>query len=203
MYKWFLCVCLFLVNMNLQAETKVLAFSGSTREASLNKKLINEAAYMASEMGATVTLIDLKDYPIPFYDGDLEDSEGMPENAQALRHLFLKHDIIVIASPNYNEGPSAVLKNVLDWVSRDLKADRSREAYAGKKFVLLSASTGKSGGIRALPYLQHIIDHSGGSTLPEFVAIPHAHQVFDEDGHLIDTVLRDSLQVLIEKALAL
>src|SRR5262249_13673112 len=136
MWKWFLIFCAVLT-AHLNAETNVLAFSGSTRHDSVNKKLINEAANIAREQGANVVLIDLKEYHIPLYDGDLEDAEGMPENARYLRQLMLQSDAILIASPNYNHSIPAVLKNVLDWISRSENAERSREAFEGKKFAIM------------------------------------------------------------------
>lgn len=84
----------------LAAETKILAFAGSTRKDSCNKKLINNAAEIARKLGATVTVIDLKDYPIPFYDADLEKDQGMPENAKKIRNMMLESKGVIIASRN-------------------------------------------------------------------------------------------------------
>jgi NAD(P)H-dependent FMN reductase len=80
----------------LSAEVKVLAFSGSTREDSYNRKLLREAAVIAQEMGATVTIIDLKDFPMPFYDADLEKQQGMPPNVKRLRDLMIASDAVTI-----------------------------------------------------------------------------------------------------------
>ena len=71
---------------------KILAFAGSARRDSLNKKLVRVAARSAIEAGGEVTLIDLGDYPMPIYHGDLEDAEGLPPNALKLREMFLAHD---------------------------------------------------------------------------------------------------------------
>lgn len=99
MWKWMLVLCVAF-SAALSAETKVLAFSGSTREGSLNKKLVLEAANSARQMGAKVTVIDLKDYPLPFYDADLEAKEGMPAKAKQLRQMMIQSDVILIASRN-------------------------------------------------------------------------------------------------------
>src|SRR5689334_4293777 len=101
------------------AEVKVTAFAGSLRNDSFNKKMVKEAARMAEEMGAEVTFIDLKDYPMPFFDEDLERVEGMPESAKSFRRQLLSSDVILIASPDYNHSISGVLKNALDWLSRN------------------------------------------------------------------------------------
>ena len=67
---------------------KILAFAGSTREASFNKRLIRVAADGARAAGAEVTLIDLRDHPLPLYDGDLEASDGLPEQLSMLDKLI-------------------------------------------------------------------------------------------------------------------
>src|SRR6185295_17663173 len=98
MWKWIVILCIGF-STTLNGEIKVLAFAGSTRENSVNKKLMLEAANLASQMQADVTVIDLKDYPIPFYDEDLEAREGMPAKAKQFRQLMTQSDIILIASP--------------------------------------------------------------------------------------------------------
>src|SRR5689334_4690376 len=107
----FLLLAVISTPLAIFAELKVLAFAGSTRADSYNKKLVREAAEKAREMGALVTVIDLKDYPMPLYDADLESKNGMPENVKKLRQIMMAHDAMIIASPEYNASMSAVLKN--------------------------------------------------------------------------------------------
>ena len=59
----------------------ILAFAGSTRSGSWNKKLIAVGAESARGAGAQITLIDLRDLPMPLYDGDMEAAEGLPTSA--------------------------------------------------------------------------------------------------------------------------
>ena len=89
---------------------RILVFAGSARRDSLNKKLAREAARLAREAGAEATFVDLDDYPIPLFHGDLEAAEGMPENARKLRALFLAHDALLVASPENNSSVTALLK---------------------------------------------------------------------------------------------
>ena len=175
-----LVVALFLcITTALSAEMKILAFSGSTRADSYNKKLLQEAVAIAKEKGAEVQVIDLKDYPMPFYDGDFEEKQGMPENAKKLRTLMCASDAMIIASPEYNASFSAVLKNAIDWVSRGETGGASRDAFRGKKFALMSASLGKSGGANGLKQLRDVITAIGGEVVSNQVVVPEAHTVFD------------------------
>jgi NAD(P)H-dependent FMN reductase len=200
MLKLIVALCA-LVTLNLSAEVNVLAFSGSTREESVHKKLVLEAANIARQENANVTVIDLKDFPIPFYDGDLEAKEGMPAKAKQLRQLMIKSDVIIIASPEYNSSVSAVLKNALDWASRGENGGSSREAFKGKKFVIMSASPGSGGGARNLVHLRAIIKDIGGTVLTEQITVPDAFNAFDEKGCLTSPKLKADLQQVIQTAI--
>jgi chromate reductase, NAD(P)H dehydrogenase (quinone) len=194
---------LFLVfAMGLQASVNVLAISGSTREDSVNRKLLVEAATMAKQMNANVTIIDLRDYPMPFYDGDIETKEGMPQNAIKLQQLMNKAQVILIASPEYNRAPSAVLKNTIDWLSREKIHGLSGDAFKGKRFVLLSASPGGRGGAAGLSQLRTILEALGGSVMPEQFSLPNAYSSFDAQGNLKDQKVKAQLKALIQKALS-
>lgn len=186
---------------SLQAEIKVLAFAGSTRDDSFNLKLVKEAAHLAEQKGARVTVVNLKDYPIPFYESDLETKEGMPANAKALRQLFIQNDVIFIASPEYNGSLSALLKNILDWASRSESATSSRDAFKGKKFVLFSTSPGQGGGARGLVHLKTIIENIGGTVLANQMVVPNAYNAFNEQGQLKNPEEQASLSKLVSEAL--
>ena len=137
---------------------KILAFAGSTRTDSLNKKLARAAAAIAGEAGAEVTFVDLRDLALPLYDGDLEEASGLPEGARKLKALLRASDGFLIASPEYNSSVTAVLKNALDWASRAETDDEPPlAAFRGKAAALLSASPGALGGLRGLVHLRAIL----------------------------------------------
>lgn len=173
---------------------RVLAFAGSTRKESFNKQLARVAAEGARDAGADVTWLDLKDYPLPLYDGDLEDAEGLPENARTLKRLFAEHDGFVIASPEYNSSITAVLKNTLDWISRREGDEARLIAFQGKVAGLLSASPGALGGLRGLVHLRSILGNIGVLVLPDQLAVPKADIAFAEDGSMKDPVQQSSVQ---------
>ena len=125
---------------------KILAFAGSTRKGSFNKKLVHVAAEAVRDAGGQVTEVDLRDYPMPIYDGDLEESDGSPDRATKLYELMKQHDGLLLACPEYNSSITAVLKNTIDWVSRPREGEPPLTAFAGKVAALLSASPGALGG---------------------------------------------------------
>lgn len=166
---------------------KILAFAGSLRKDSYNKKLVAIAGKGAEEAGAQVTYIDLKDYPLPLYDQEIEDAQGIPENALKLKELMLAHDGFLIASPEYNSTMSAVLKNVIDWTSRMSKPNEVYLCAFIDKFVaLLSASPGNLGGLRGLVHVRALFGNINSIVLPQQKCIPQAHEAFDGEGNLKD-----------------
>ncbi|MFN0317535.1 MAG: NADPH-dependent FMN reductase [Burkholderiales bacterium] len=165
---------------------RILAFAGSTRTKSHNKKLIALAASAAQAAGAKVTLIDLRDFPMPFYDGDLEAQLGLPEKAKALKELMVAHHGFLLSCPEYNASVSAVFKNAIDWVSRPQPGESSAVAFKGKWAALFSASPGNLGGLRGLLNVRQILNTLGVLVLPTQLAVARANDAFAEDGSLKD-----------------
>ena len=122
--------------------SKILAFAGSTRTDSFNKKLIRVAVKGAEAAGAEVTLIDLRDLPMPRYDGDLEEKEGVPPNGRRLKELMKSHSGFLLSCPEYNSSITGVLKNAIDWASREEEGEKPLVCFRGKTAALMSASPG-------------------------------------------------------------
>ena len=166
---------------------RILAFGGSLRRDSFNQKLAAIAAAGAREAGAEVTLITLRDFPLPLFDADLEDASGLPEAAKKLKALFREHDGLLIASPEYNSSVTAALKNAIDWVSRQESDDEpALSALTGKTAALVSASPGALGGLRGLVHLRAILGNISITVLPQQIAVSKAHEAFNADGTMAD-----------------
>lgn len=185
------------LTMPLHAETKVVAFAGSARCDSINKKLVKEAARLAQDMGATVKVLDLKDYPMPLYDGDLEDTQGIPLTAKQFKAALAPSQVIMIASPEYNGSYSPLLKNTIDWLSRGEESG----TFKGKTFVIMSTSPSQYGGERGLAPLRALLETLGGNVLPNQIALPQGYQAFDESGRLKDEQWVNRLRQAIQPAL--
>ncbi len=166
---------------------KILAFAGSLRKDSFNKKLVKIAIKGAQDAGADVTYIDLKDYPLPVYDQEIEDSQGLPENALKIKKLMLEHDGFLISCPEYNSSMTAAFKNLIDWASRPANADEVYLCcFIDKVVALLSASPGQLGGLRGLVHARAMFSNIFSIVLPQQKSISQANQAFDESGNLKD-----------------
>jgi len=178
---------------------KVLCFAGATRAASFNKKLARAAHAAAAAAGAEATLFDLRDYPLPLYDGDLEAAEGLPENALRLKTLFKTHQALLIAAPEYNSSITPLLKNTIDWISREHHGESGLVPYAGKVAALVAASPGALGGLRGLFHVRQILTTLGVLVLPEQFALVRAHEAFDAEGRLKDARQQATLDGIAQK----
>lgn len=178
-------------------KTKILVFAGSLRTDSFNKKLARVAAGYVQAAGAEATYVDLRDFDLPVYDGDLEAAKGLPEGAKKLKKLMVDHPAFLIASPEYNSSIPGALKNALDWASRsESKDESSLAAFNGKVAAIVSASPGMLGGLRGLVHLRSILGNLGVLVLPRQQAVGKAHEAFDEKGALKDPKLAEAVQKL-------
>jgi chromate reductase len=171
----------------------VLGISGSLRRNSYNTALLRAAAeLMPPEM--TLEIFDLSHLPMFTQDSE----KPFPDPVVDLRTKLAQADALLIATPEYNGSISGALKNAIDWASRAPK-----QPLNGKPTAIIGASTGSFGTLRAQLHLRQILTHVGALTLgkPE-VLVGRAEQVFDAQGHLVDSTtcgfLRDLLIALAD-----
>ncbi len=180
-------------------KTKILAFAGSTRTQSWNQILLKIAAKEFDSQTTDLTLIDLRDFPLPLYDGDFEKEHGIPTRALKLRDLFLENQGLLIAAPEYNSSITGVLKNTLDWVSRPREGEVDLACFKKKTVALISTSTGALGGIRGLVHLRSMLENIGVIVIPDQVCVPKAETAFNGDSSLKDEKLYKKLKEQIPK----
>lgn len=165
---------------------KILAFAGSLRRDSYNKKMVAVAARGARDAGAEVTILDLASIPLPIFDEDLEARDGLPPNGRKLKDLMIASHGLLIASPEYNSSMSAALKNAIDWASRPAQGEAPLAAFANKVVGIMSASPGALGGLRGLVHLRAVLGNIQSIVLPDQFALTHSHEAFNDDGSMKD-----------------
>jgi NAD(P)H-dependent FMN reductase len=177
--------------------TRILALAGSQRTGSYNRRLLQIAVAGAQVAGAEVTVVEMREFPLPLYDPDLEAAHGLPDLVLKLKDLFLTHQGLLIASPEYNSAVTPVLKNTIDWVSRAAPGETPLACFKGKVAGLLAASPGALGGLRGLASLRTILGNIQVLVLPAQIAIAKAHEAFAEG-----EALKDSKQDQAVRAIA-
>lgn len=165
---------------------RILAFAGSTRQDSFNKRLVRVAAGGARAAGAEVTELDLREVPLPLFCEDVEARDGLPPAGLKLKQLLRAHQGLLIAAPEYNSSITAVLKNAIDWASRPEPGEPPLSCFAGKVAALMSASPGALGGLRGLVHVRAILGNIQVLVLPDQIAVVKAHEAFNADGSLKD-----------------
>lgn len=156
-------------------------FSGSTRAASMNRKLVTAMAHIFTDAGTTVKVIDLSDYEMPIYNGDYEASEGVPETAKKLIVELSACDGVFIATPEYNGCMPPLLKNTIDWTTRVELGQFTKPVYG-----IGAASPGALSGIMALRQLHFILARLGAQVVPTQLGVGNYGKAFDENGHFAD-----------------
>ena len=140
-----------------------------------------------------ISIYDIRD--LPFYDGDLE-AAGDPASVVALKSAVRESDAVLFATPEYNWGTSGVLKNAIDWASRD----REEGSLMGKPATVIGAG-GRAGTARAQSQLQETLLETGTLLMvkPGVMVAAFSPQRFDSDGNLIDDETRQALQRHLEE----
>ena len=169
--------------------TRVLAVAGSLRKGSVNKALVRAAIQVAPPGVIVEDFGDLDG--IPLFNEDIE--KQMPEKVKLLKAKIAAADAILIATPEYNNSVSGVLKNAIDWASRPM-GDNSFE----DKPVAVMSGGGHSGGVRAQLHLRHVFVYLNMHPVnkPQ-VAITNAKTKLDASGEFTDPAIRDSVRQLL------
>ena len=158
--------------------------------------LLRIAVESVKKAGGEITLIDLRDLPMPLYDGDLEESDGPPPNATKLYELMKEHQGLLLACPEYNSSITGVLKNTIDWVSRPRIGEPPLAAFTGKVSALMSASPGAHGGLRGLVHVRSILGNIGVTVIANQITLPKAMEAFNVDDSLKDNRLAEKITSL-------
>jgi len=174
--------------------TRTLGFAGSLRTASFNRSLLR-AAFERAPGHLALEVFDLS--PVPLYNGDVED-EGDPPPVAALKAAIHAADLVVIATPEYNQGLPAVTKNAIDWASRPPRP----QAWDGKAVAIMGTTPGRLGTVGAQRVLRESLAQLNARVMPQpRVLIPGASAAF-EAGRLVDEGLGDRLAKFMEAAAA-
>ena len=175
---------------------KILAFAGSTRKESFNKRLAKIALLAADKAGAETTFIDLHDYDMPLYSEDLLAEHGMPDGVIAFKEMLKNHNGFLITSPEYNGSLTGTLKNAIDWGTIKADGEERMACWNGKIAGLLSASPGSLGGIRGLHHLRTILAGIGTFVLPNHLAVGNSTTNLQNDEQITDEKLQLQLESL-------
>jgi len=170
--------------------TKIIGIAGSLRAGSYNASLLRAAAGLMPD-DSVLEIGTIRG--IPLYDGDVEAADGVPPAVATLRDQIANADGVLVVSPEYNNSMPGVLKNAIDWLSRQ-SADGAH-TFGNRPFAVIGASPGGFGTILAqnawLPVLRTLGTRQwfGGRLM-----VSRAGSVFNEAGELTDEKIKAQLR---------
>jgi chromate reductase len=168
---------------------RVLGLAGSLRRQSWNRRLLAAAARTAPD-DFTVTVFDTLD-AVPLFNEDRE--LPTPSGVRDLRDAVRAADGLLIATPEYNQSMPGVLKNAIDWLSRDDSLLR------GKPVAIVGVTTGNWGTRLAQATLRQALTATGASVMPQpSLFVTRADERFDGDGHLSDGAVAAGLAEVVK-----
>jgi chromate reductase, NAD(P)H dehydrogenase (quinone) len=164
---------------------RILAISGSLRQASSNTTLL-QAAISLSPAGVEMKLYDGLGN-LPHFNPDLEPTA--PPAVTDLKQQLAWCDGLVICSPEYAHGVPGVLKNALDWLVSGFE-------FIDKPIALFNASPRAT---HAQAALIEIVTVMSGHIIPAAcIAVPLPGRNLDAAGIVADPALSSQIAVAID-----
>ncbi|HVU56452.1 MAG TPA: NAD(P)H-dependent oxidoreductase [Puia sp.] len=163
---------------------------GSIRIERQSHRLAYYLRDQVTERGATVNMIDPKDYPLPLF-GSAVSEEGM-RNLEEIKGMLKSSKVIIIVTPEYLSNISAALKNVLEYCAFDL---------VGKVIGIAAASATKFGGLHASNNLLIMMHNLGAHVAPRKLLVPEIHFAFDKDNRPAQHEIREQVEKFLEGVL--
>lgn len=161
---------------------------GSTRQQRFSEK---PARWIFEETqkleGVSAELIDLRDFPLPFFDDAQTPSNRKGEHAlpmvNALEKKIQAADAFIIVTPEYNHGYPAVLKNAMDYIY-----------YAWNNKAVGFVSYGGVAGARSVEQLREVAIELRMAPIRDSIHIPQFWTLVDEKGNFKSEGLKDAAE---------
>ena len=159
--------------------SKIKVIIGSTRQQRFGDQPAKWITEKAKAKGLDVEILDLRDYPLPFFDeamsptmAAMKGAYPYPVSAQWTAKIGEADGFIIIAA-EYNHGYTAVLKNAIDYVSREW--NKKPVAFVGY---------GSAGGARAIEQLREGVVELQMTPIRASVHMTNFWNLLDEKGIL-------------------
>ena len=151
---------------------------GTIRQERLSERLARWVAASAAHYKDTeASLIDLRDYPMPFFDEPksprFNTDRHINDVARAWLEKLTEQDAYIFVTPEYNHSIPGVLKNALDYVTWEM---------ARKPATIISHGT--VGGARATLHLKEILSESRSAIIPTQLPVIGLGTKIDAEGNL-------------------
>jgi chromate reductase len=170
-----------------QRPVRILGIAGSLRRESHNRAMLRAASRLAPD-GVTVEVYQGLE-TVPVFNEDLEAEP--PQGVVSLRQALRRADGLLLATPEYNQSVPGVVKNMIDWLSRE-------DDYSGLPVAVIGASTGPWGTRIAQTSLRQMLLSVQAVVMSDpTLFVPHVEALLDGDGELVDPQTSRRLQRVV------
>lgn len=133
--------------------------------------------YITENKLASTEILDLREYDFPVFEERLRNLESPPEKALEFAEKIKKADAVIVATPEYNGGYPASLKNVIDLLY---------DEWRRKPIGLVTVSAGPFGGAQVMRAIQFTFWKMHAWVVPAMFAVPKVASSYDEQGNPTD-----------------
>lgn len=164
---------------------KVIIFLGSVRDSTpprpgrLGLRVALACAAQLQGFGLKIEIVDPLNFELTsIFKPHFAYAPGRaPESLEALSKKIESADGFVMVSPEYNHSMSPALANLLNHFGSSL--------FSFKPSAIVTYSAGQWGGTRAAVNMRTFLSELGCLPVSAMIHIPHAQDVFDEEGNLL------------------
>lgn len=159
----------------------IVIVSSSLNSESNSRILAREAQQVLASEGVAVSLVDLRDFPLPFCDGTT--SYAHP-NVGRIGEILRAADTILIATPIYNYDATAAIKNLIELTG---------DAWENKAVGFLCAAAGMSSYMSIMSFANSLMLDFRSVVVPRFVYATGKAFAHDQ---IVDPEIRDRVAEL-------
>jgi NAD(P)H-dependent FMN reductase len=168
----------------------IIIISGSTRVGRRSHQATIELAKRMAKHNIHTEVIDLAEYKFPMLEDTATKHANPPVGLQTFAQKLDAADAMIFVSPEYHGSYSGALKNAVDYVWKE---------FAKKPIGIVTATTGKFGGINASTQMQLLVLSLGAFPMPYKLLVPFVDEAFDENGVLINETIGKSFEKFISE----
>ena len=163
----------------------IVSISATSRPDNYTARALGVVNDELERRGVTPDVFDARDLSLSF--------PGHPatEDAQRLESAIEEAAGVVIATPEYHGGFSAMTKLIIENLGFP-------SALSGKPVALVGVAGGRIGAIKSLEQLRGICAHVGAIVLPGSVSVAGVRGAFDSEGNCTDEGAEEALRGIAE-----
>jgi NAD(P)H-dependent FMN reductase len=146
--------------------------------------------FLVKQNMATVEILDLNTYQFPVFTERLKYLPSPSPDVSDFAQKIKKAEGVIIATPEYNGGYPASIKNVIDLLY---------DEWFHKPIAITTVSDGSFGGTQVITSLLFTLWKIHAWVIPAMFPVPNVENAFSEDGHPVKAATDDRAKIFINE----